>query len=277
MGRDGKSWPKSDGPRIGKIRNRRPQMSIMFELCKPIGKRPCAPGTRVDRCPLIINENSEDLFMSNTFGLLKYLTPTIWLIPFLNIVFKGRDFRKLCHGSPQIELWKKLRSSASFSNREGIEEVDIVITIRQVVILVECKYRSLVQPEVGTLKRDQIIRYLDAAVFKYWPDSGTNRQIFFVLLTDDEVEPEILSQYRNPQKIFAGLTQSRPFIDYKDISERLAQNVGWGKWSDILQVLKGQDLKKVTSIEAVIVKDLIAYLSYKTVKSQHSEIRGKGR
>jgi hypothetical protein len=252
-------------------------MSIMFELCKPIGKRPCAPGTRVDRCPLIINENSEDLLMSNTFGRLKYLSSTIWLIPFLNSAFKGRDFRKLSHGSRKIAFWKRLRSPASFSDYEGIEEVDIVITIGQVVILVECKYRSSVQPEVAGHKRDQIIRYLDAAVFKYWPDSETNRQIFFVLLTDDEVEPEILSQYRNPQKIFAGLTQSRPFIDYEDISERLAQNVGWGKWSDILQVLKSQDLKKVTPIEAMIVKDLIAYLSHKTVKGQHSEIRGKRR
>jgi hypothetical protein len=239
-------------------------VSMTYELHKSIGKRPCLPGfPRAKRCPMVINEVSEDLIMSNTFTLLKYLTPTIWLIPFLNIVFKGRDFRKLCCVSPKIEFWKRLRSPASFSDREGTEEVDIVITIGQVVILVECKFRSPIQPEAVGHRRDQIIRYLDAAVFNYWPDFEGRAEILFILLTDTEDEPPVLSQYRNPNKILQDLTKNLPSIDYEQVSEALAHNVAWARWTDILQVLKGQDLKKVNPIEAMIIADLIKYLRYK--------------
>jgi len=45
-------------------------MSIIYELNKVTGKKPCSPDTRVNRCTMIVNENSEDLLMSNVFLLL---------------------------------------------------------------------------------------------------------------------------------------------------------------------------------------------------------------
>ena len=85
-------------------------MSIMFELHKSIGKKPCPPGTRVERCPLIINPNSEDLLTSNVFQLLRYIPPAIWLTPLLEVIFKGRTFRPIERGKIKIEFWKKLPS-----------------------------------------------------------------------------------------------------------------------------------------------------------------------
>ena len=130
------------------------------------------------------------------------------------------------------------------------------------MILVECKYRSPVQ-EMDHLKRDQIIRYLDAAVFNYLTDSNAKCDIYFILLTDTEAEPEVLSLYRSPEKILKELTQARPFIDYDRVSKMLAGNIGWATWRDIMTILQKQALKRTGSVEDLIIKDLIQYLQYK--------------
>jgi hypothetical protein len=143
--------------------------------------------------------------------------------------------------------------------------------------LIECKYRSPVQPEVAGNRRNQIIRYLDASIFNYWPDSARRTEILFILLTDTEDEPPVLSQYRDPNNILEGLTQNVPSIDYEKASDVLAHNVAWARWTDILQVLKGQDLKKVNPIEAMIIADLIKYLRYKLQaikRTRHRQERG---
>jgi len=239
-------------------------MSIAFELFKSIGKKPCPPGTRVERCPLIINPNSEDLLTSNVFGLLKYLPSAIWLSPLLELVFKGRMFRSIDRGKIQVEFWKKLPASPTQRNREGVEEIDIVIRVRHLIILIECKFRSPVDlGHSGTSTRDQLARYLDAAAFNYWPDSNAKREIYLVLLTDTKDEPEILSQYRDPEKVFACLTQGRLFVDYEQVSEMLARNIRWTTWRDLLRILESQDSKRLTPVESMIIADLIDYLRYK--------------
>ncbi len=248
-------------------------MSIAFELFKSIGKRPCPPGSRVERCSMVINENSEDILTSNVFGLLKYLTPAVWLIPLLELVFKGRTFRSIDRGKIKIEFWKKLPSPPGAKYQEGTPEIDIVIRIGRLTVLLECKYRSPVQGELAReRKRDQILKYLDCGVHNFWPDSETPGEILLVLLTDMEGEPAILSQYRNPQRIFAGLTQARPFIDYENVSKRLAKNIGHARWRDLLRILENQDAKRLTSIEGMIVADLVNYLRYKLRKAVNPEL-----
>jgi hypothetical protein len=239
-------------------------MTIAYELYKSMGKRPCPPNSpRVKKCTMVLNENSEDLLTGNLFGLLKYLPPPTWLIPLLETVYKGRDFKHLSHSNVKIEFWRKLPPPHT-RYREGISEVDIVITILNLVILVECKYRSPVQQmQMIPLKRNQIIRYLDTAVFNYIPHSNIKSDIYFVLLTDTEGEPDVLSLYRNPEKILEELTRARPFIDYNQISKMLAGNIGWATWRDILAILQKQALKRTGSVEDLIIKDLIQYLQYK--------------
>jgi len=239
-------------------------MSIAYELNKQTGKKPCAPGTRVSRCAMIVNENSEDLLTSNVFGLLNYLPPAVWPTPLLEMTFKGRTFGPIERGKIKIEFWKKLPSPPGAKYHEGTPEIDIVIKIGRLIVLLECKYRSPIQGELAREhKRDQILKYLDCGVHHYWPESGTPIEILFVLLTDMEEEPEILSQYRDPEKILAGLTQARPFIDYEDVSRRLARNIGHARWRDLLRILENHDLKTLTFAEGMIIANLIAYLQYK--------------
>jgi hypothetical protein len=239
-------------------------MSIAFELTKAIGKKPCQPGSpRAKRCPLIINEGSEDLVTSNVFGLLKYLPASLWLFPLLEVAFRGRNFSALGRRMPKIEFWKKLPAPPA-DHREAAEEVDLLIRIGGMVILIECKYRSGVQGEgFPSSRRDQVARYLDAAIFNFWPDSGTPREIYFILLTDTPEEPFILSQYRSPRKVFESLSQTSPFWDYEAISHAMAGNIGWMTWRDILKILENHGGRRLTPVETMIIKDLALYLKRK--------------
>lgn len=239
-------------------------MSIMYELHKSIGKRPCTPGSRAKRCPMVINSESEDLLTSNVFGLLKYLSPALWLIPLLECAFKGRTFQAFGQNSVKIDFWKKLPSPTTAKYREGTEEIDLVIRIRHLIILIECKFKATVNMgRPGTMGRDQLARYIDAAAFNYWPDSNARREIFLLLLTDTAMEPEILSHYRNPEKVFECLTQTSPFVDYEHVSQAFARNIGWVTWKDILKILDRLNVKTVGPTEAMITRDVIEYLRYK--------------
>lgn len=252
-------------------------MSIEYELFKHIGKRPCSPNSpRAVRCPLVINETSEDLLTCNIFGRLKYLNPRTWLIPFLESIFKGKIFSSIAASNIKIEFWKKLPSPPGAKYKQGTPEIDIVIRIGRLIVLLECKYQSPVQGELAREhKRDQLLKYLDCGVYNYWPDSETPCEILFVLLTDMEDEPAILSQYRDPQRILEGLTQAQPFIDYESVSEKLAKNIGHARWRDLLRILENQDAKRLNSIESMIIADLIAYLRHKLQATKHNPGIGK--
>ena len=249
-------------------------MSIMYQLHKSIGKRPCPPGSRVERCPMVVNSNSEDLLVSDVFLLLRYLPSDIWLAPLLQTAFMGRSFKGIGQDKAKVEFWKKFAAPPTTETSEGIDEIDIFIRIRHLLILIECKYRSLIQ--TGSTRRDQIARYLDAAAFNYWPDSNTKREILFILLTDDEVEPEILSRYRSPEIVLACLTPVRPFIDYEQVSEVLARNVGWTTWGNLLHILEGQGAKGLPPVESMIAADLIEYLRFKLQETKQTRHSKKG-
>jgi hypothetical protein len=205
---------------------------------------------------------------------LKYLNPGIWLIPLLESIFKGRSFNAIAGSRIRIEFWPKVSAPPTTSQREGIEEIDIVIRIRHLIVLIECKFKSSVNMgRVGSLVRDQLARYLDAAAFNYWTDSSTKREIYLILLTDTECEPEILSRYRNPKTLLACLTQARPFVDYEQVSEMLARNIGWTTWRNLLQILESQVTKELPPVESMVIADLVEYLRYKLQATKQTRRR----
>ena len=235
-------------------------MSIMFERFKSVGKTPCPPGSiRATRCPLVINTDSEDILTDNVFSRLRYLNPSLWLLPLLGIAY-NRKFKAVDHRALKIEFWKKLPAPPG-EHMEGTAEVDILIKIKDLIFLTECKYRSLVLS--GSPHRNQVIRYLDAAIFNYWPDSNSKCEIFFLLLTDTSTEPDILSEYRNVRKIYDELTKVRFHVDYEKVSEMLARNIGWTTWGNLLRILESQDPKKLPLVESMIIADLVHFLRYK--------------
>ena len=112
-------------------------MSIIYELYKARGKKVCPPNyTRVQTCPLILRSTSEDIITANVFGILKNLNPHIWLQGFLSEALHC-DFTSACFNNLKFEFWKKLSPPGNLSHKEGISEVDMVISFDNSIVLLE--------------------------------------------------------------------------------------------------------------------------------------------
>lgn len=229
-------------------------MSIHYQLNSKFnaGKRPCPPDSlRVRKCNMVVNEASEDLLTSDVFGLLKYLDPLIWLMPLLKCAFKGRDFSALEGMDARIDFWRKFRAPPGTSLRESTSEIDIVIEIGSILILIECKYLSRLQPEGACGQgRDQIIRYLDVAAFNCIKNTDVMPEIYLILLTDTKTEPPALTRYRDCMQVAVGLSRKRPYINYEQVSRMLARNIGWVTWADLLHILKHRQ-SELSQIEEI--------------------------
>jgi hypothetical protein len=89
------------------------------------------------------------------------------------------------------------------------------------------------------------------------------RDIYFLLITDDEMEPKELSQFRDADNLEEFIEQLRPHTDYKRLCIHLSQNIGWISWRQILHILEGISIANLHYSEQAIIKDLQLYLSYK--------------
>ena len=164
--------------------------------------------------------------------------------------------------------------------QEGVEEIDIFLKVGSLVVLCENKYKSEVKgslPSYG--RRNQIARYIDAAVYNLWLDSGNTPEVLFLLITDTKTEPSIFSTYRDPETLLKNLTQNRPFINYPRVSQAMAQNIGWINWTILLAIMDEAAEGKLNWTEAMIIKDVGDYLRYKlqaTKQVSHRQERSDG-
>jgi hypothetical protein len=239
-------------------------MSIIYDLYKQTGKKPCPPGTvRVERCALNLNPNSEDIVTSNIFGLLLLLYSKLWLERILTQVYGERTFTSLPYDQFSIKFWKKFRPPMITFYRTWVSEVDIFIQLLHFVLIVETKYGSTITKEnlrKGT--RDQVIRYLDLLAYHY---HGCNcKDAYFLLITNDSSEPPLLTKYRDPKEIEPGLSRIRPHVNYRTISTTLAHNLGWISWKGMVQILEAiRTTLNLHFSEGKIIEQLILYLKQK--------------
>lgn len=242
-------------------------MSIIFELYKSSGKKVCPPNyVRKSNCPLIVRGTSEDLLTSNVFGILKNLDPKIWLRRFLGEAIKGKDFSSHSFENLSFEFWKKYRPPANRKYREGISEVDVTISYEGRIIFIEAKYLApLSLRTTHDRHRDQVIRYLDLAAYHYLNSpTGDGEEFYFILITDLDEVPWILTRYRSSRSILRGLTDLGFFGSNKnEIGKLLSNSVGWLSWGRLREILNANREKFKTNAEKRFVDDLVLYLDYK--------------
>jgi hypothetical protein len=240
-------------------------MSIMFELFKSTGKKVCPPNyIRKSNCPLIVRSTSEDLFSSNVFSILKNLDPKIWLTRLLGEAIKGRDFSHHTFENLSFEFWKKFRPPVNRKYREGISEVDVTISYKGGVIFIEAKYLAPVNLRTThDIRRDQVIRYLDLAAYHYLNHPDRVKEFYFVLITDTDRPPWILTRYRYTHNLLKGLTNPGLFKPPVDVSRLLSKGIGWLSWRQLKAILETTREEFRTQVERKFVEDLIVYLDYK--------------
>jgi hypothetical protein len=129
--------------------------------------------------------------------------------------------------------------------------------------MIETKYGSTIQN--GNLRKgtpDQVIRYLDLLAYHY--HSCNSNDAYFLLVTNDPKEPQLLTKYRDPKKIEPRLSRIRPHVDYKRISTTLAHNLRWISWKAILEIL--EEMRGIVNLhfsEDKIIEQLVLYLKHK--------------
>ena len=115
------------------------------------------------------------------------------------------------------------------------------------------------------IHRDQVIRYLDLAAYHYLSSpEGDNDEFYFILITDVDEAPWILSRYRSTGNIVRGLTDFGFFGSNKnEIGKLLSNSVGWTSWGRLREILNANREKFKTNAEKRFVDDLVLYLDYK--------------
>jgi hypothetical protein len=239
-------------------------MSIIYELCKNRGKTVCPPNyTRVNSCPLILRSTSEDILTANVFGILKNLNPHIWLKKFLAEALK-QDFSRAPLENLSFDFWKRIYPPGNMTYKEGISEVDLIISFDNSVILLEAKYLApLSKNTTHCATRNQLIRYIDIAINHYLYDAENPKDLYFVVLTSTKMKPWLIRYYRNPQRIFNEVTRASMFADYIKASETICKRIGWINWERIRTILETSKNYFQGIAERKFTEDLIQYLNHK--------------
>jgi len=244
----------------------------MFELHKSGGKKVCPPfHVRKSNCPMIVRGTSEDLLTSNVFGILKNLNPNVWLKGLLGEAIKGRDFSALSFENLSFQFWKKYRPPANRKYREGISEVDLTISYEGGVIFIEAKYLApLSLRTTHDQRRDQVIRYLDLAVYHHLSHQQGGKEFFFILITDTERPPWAFTRYQLAQNISKGLTSLGLFKPSEGLGNLLSKRLGWISWHQLKRMLETTRQEFRTGVEKAFVDDLIVYLNYKIREAERT-------
>lgn len=239
-------------------------MSIIYELHKNRGKTVCPPNyTRKNSCPLILRSTSEDILTANVFGILKNLDPQIWLKKFLAEALK-QDFSCAPLENLSFDFWKRIYPPGNMPYKEGLSEVDLLISFDNTVILLEAKYLAPLSKNTTHCRtRNQLIRYIDIAINHYLYDAENPKDVYFVVLTSTKMKPWLIRYYRNPHRIFNEVTRSSMFADYLQAFEIICKRIGWINWETIRAILETSKNYFQEIAERKFIGDLIQYLNHK--------------
>jgi phage terminase large subunit-like protein len=148
--------------------------------------------------------------------------------------------------------------------KEGLSEVDLIISFDKSVILLEAKYLApLSKSTTHCATRNQLIRYIDIAINHYLYDAENPKEVYFVVLTSTKIKPWLIRYYRNPQRIFNEVTRSSMFADYTKASKTISKRIGWINWETIRVILETSKNYFQETAERKFTDDLINYLEYK--------------
>jgi hypothetical protein len=133
-----------------------------------------------------------------------------------SLLFK--DFSRHTFENLSFEFWRKYRRPANRNFREGISEVDVTISYKDGVILIEAKYLAPVSLKTtNDARRDQVIRYLDLTPYHYLNHPERFKEFYFIFNIDTEKPPLVLTRYRHHRNLFKGLTNPGLFKPPVDV------------------------------------------------------------
>ena len=139
---------------------------------------------------------------------------------------------------------------------EGPTEVDIVLESPKLLVFIEAKYLSDISADTSyDLTRDQIARNIDVGTFQ-----AKGREFFFILLTPGYFERSRiywykLNDYRGDPKYLASVLPHRVNGDHPVDCKKMAKNIGWLLWHDVISVWKPLLDNAVATTTLSVTKD----------------------
>lgn len=181
---------------------------------------------------------SEDVLTSTIFGNLRYLSSNSVLISFLSKAINLQNKNYSCNLSDSINFhfWNKY----SRKNSSQINEPDLLLEDDQNVLIIECKYHSLLDENYSEQEIDytnQLLRY-SSIINEYYPRKK-NKAIIFLTLDNYDYETCL-----------------------KKTSSKLSPDISlyWLHWEALYPILENYSQSELSRNEKLLVDDLILFM-----------------
>lgn len=245
----------------------------------------------------ILHIMSEDILTANVFGILKNINPRVWLPPFLGNAcgFTVTEFPRLYEDDDfstfSVSLWHELDPPPR--KLEGPTQADVLIELKNAIIIIECKGQAPLQKSVSTDKLNFNNRFLwDQAIrnivrgYTYTRKHFEGKDFFFIVLSMNKKE-EIFGQYEDWHRIRdqvenrilldAALREFFPESSINEVCMKLSSHIRWSKWSNLGQTLENLAFEDgYFCSQNRFCRDLVEYITMKVelktrTKSRKSE------
>ena len=185
----------------------------------------------------LLSENSEDALTWFYFSPL-LTNPEMKnevLGDLIRRTFQESESGELLDSIPAAELtfWKKLNPPPSRPQKEGLSEPDVLIRLKQAVVLIEAKYKSSVSIKTShDGMRDQVIRLIDVGA--WYAKSEELGQSYVIVLqygdTPTNAE-EIVNRYADKPDSIRRALSYRSDLTNADF-QRLSRSISFVRWPD---------------------------------------------
>lgn len=239
-------------------------MSILAELGNKSGNICDRSYRRGNWCPLIIRTTSEDVLVSNVFGILKNLNPDLWLPDFINAALPFSPPFTENLDIPHFHFWRKYPIPERSSLKEGTSEVDVFIQSGDLIILIEAKYHAkLSNHTTHSNKRDQLLRNCNIAYFLLEMSKLTpGLRVVTILLAKDFSDYRWIKKYRSHKNLYRALSGCWIKNYDPDIVKKVSGNLGLVTWHQLKQLLI-HNQAKFSKVEQLFIGDMYSFLCHR--------------
>jgi hypothetical protein len=196
----------------------------------------------------LVHPTSEDVVLSNVFGVVKNLSTRTVLVPWLSDI-TGLDIED---GDWSMAFWE--RQPHPIGVCEGSTAVDLVIESTHALIFLEVKMDAPVgSGPTHDPNRNQLVRNLDVGNVRASEDA---KQFALIFVTPDLSVPSLVEEI--------GLGEG-PFPANPSVPPaKIVSCLHWAPWASIGNTVATAYMKgELDGVERRIARDLLAYLAHK--------------
>jgi hypothetical protein len=196
----------------------------------------------------LVHPTSEDVVLSNVFGVVKNLPVDLVLVPWLREV----TGTAIPDSGWTFSFWEK--QPRPIGIREGNTTVDLILESNTALVFVEVKMDA--PASSGTANdpnRNQLVRNLDIG-YRRAADAG--KDFVLVFLTPDIAEPSLVAAVRSGDGPFPVNPEVSP--------STIASCLHWASWASVGDMIAAAySQTEMGGCEKAFARDLLAYLAQK--------------